>query len=42
MKISSNVAGGSNVQNNFPHRLLLINIKFESFARLLQIIPQVL
>ena len=31
LKISSNVVGDSNDENNFPHKLLLINAQFLSF-----------
>ena len=40
LKISSNIVGDSNDENNFPHRLLLT--KFQSFIKLLQIIPQLI
>ena len=33
-KISSNMVGDSNADNNFLHKLLLINIKFQSFIQL--------
>ena len=31
LKISSNVVGDSNDENNFPHKLLLINAQFLRF-----------
>ena len=42
LNISSNVVGDSNDENNFPHKLLLINKQLQSFAKLLQIIPQLI
>ena len=30
LKLSSNVVGGSNDENNFPHELLLNNTSFEA------------
>ena len=42
LKLSSNVAGDSNDENNFPHKLLLTIHKFQGFVRLLQIIPQLI
>ena len=32
LKISSNVVGDSNDENNFPHKLLLINAQFLRFC----------
>ena len=40
LKISLNVAGDSNDDSNFPHKLLMTNRKFWGFVKLLQIIPQ--
>ena len=40
LNLSSNVVGDSNDENNFPRKLLLINTKFRSFVKLLQIISQ--
>ena len=31
LKLSSNVAGDSNDENDFPHKLLLTNTQFQSF-----------
>ena len=42
LKLSSNVAGDSNDENNFPHKLLLTIHKFQGFVRLLQIVPQLI
>ena len=39
LRISSNIIGDSNDQNNFPHKLLS-NTQVSSFVKLLQIIPQ--
>ena len=36
LKISSNLVGDSNDENNSPHKLLLTN--FQSFAKFLQVI----
>ena len=36
LKLSSNVVGGSNDENNFPHKLLLTNTHiFQGFIKLL-------
>ena len=40
LKLSSNVVGDTNDENNFLHKLLLTNTKFQRFVKLLQIIPQ--
>ena len=42
LKLSSNAAGDSNDENNFPYKLLLTNTKFQSFIKLLQIIHQLI
>ena len=42
MKISSNVVSDSNDENNFPHKFLLTNTKFQSFVKLSQMIQQVI
>ena len=42
LKISSSVVGDSNDENNFPHKLLLLIHKFQSFIKLLHIIPQLI
>ena len=42
LKLSSNVIGDSNVENNFPDKLLLTNTQVQSFVKLLQIIYQLL
>ena len=42
LKLSSNVIGDSNVENNFPDKLLLTNTQVQSFVKLLQIISQLL
>ena len=42
LKLSSNAAGDSNDENNFPYKLLLANTKFQSFIKLLQIIHQLI
>ena len=42
MKSSSNVLGDSSDESNFPHKLLLTNTKFQSFAKLSQMIQQVI
>ena len=42
LKLSSNVVRDSNDENNFPHKLLLTNTKFQSFLKFLQIIPQLI
>ena len=34
LKISSNVAGDSNDENNFPHKLLLTNPQVSSYQKL--------
>ena len=41
LKVSSNVVGDSNDENNFSHKLLLIH-KFCGFVKRLQIIPQLI
>ena len=33
MKISSNIVGDSNDENNFPHKLLLINTQVSKFCK---------
>ena len=42
LKLSSNVIGDSNVENNFLDKLLLTNTQVQSFVKLLQIIYQLL
>ena len=42
LKISSNVVGDSNDEDNFPHKFLLTNTKFQSFVKLSQMIQQVI
>ena len=42
LKISSNVVGDSNDENDFPHRLLLTNTKFQSFVKLFQMVHQLI
>ena len=39
LKLSPNVAVGSNDENNFPHNLLLTITKIQSFVKLLQMVP---
>ena len=39
LKLSSNIAGDSNEEKNFPHKLLLTNKKVSKFS---QIIPQLI
>ena len=39
LKLSSNVVGHSDDENNFPHKLIHV---FQSFVKLLQIIPQLI
>ena len=39
LKISSNVAGDSNNENNFPHKFLL---NYAQVSKLFQIIPQII
>ena len=39
LKISSNVVGDSNDENNFPHKLLITNTQV---SKLLQVIPQLI
>ena len=33
LKLSSNVAGGSNNENNFPHKLLLTNTQYSKLRK---------
>ena len=40
LKLSSNVVGDSNNENNFSHKLLLT--KFRGFVKLLQIVHQLI
>ena len=40
LKLSSNVTGGSNDANNFPHKLLLTNTKVLKLVNLLQMVHQ--
>ena len=40
LKLSSNVAGDSTDEINFPHTLLLTNTQVCSFVKLLQMVPQ--
>ena len=40
LKLSSNVAGDSNDENNFADTLLLTNTQVSSFVKLLQMVPQ--
>ena len=43
LKLSAKVAGNSNDENNFSHKLLLTNThKFQSCVKLLQLIPQLI
>ena len=42
LKLSSNFAGDSNDENNFPHKLLLTNAKVSRLRKLLQVIPQLI
>ena len=42
LKLSPNVVSHSNDENNFPHKLLLPNKKFQSIIKLLQIIHQLI
>ena len=42
LKLSSNVVGDSNDENNFPHKFLLTNTQLSRFIKLLQIIPQLI
>ena len=42
LKISSNVVGDSNNENNFPHQLLLTNRQVSKIRKDLQIIPQLI
>ena len=42
LKLSSNVVGDSNDKNNFLHKSLLTNNKFQSFMNLLQIVLQLI
>ena len=43
LKISSNVVGDSNDEDNFLHKLLLIVVnKLQSFAKLLQMVRQLI
>ena len=39
-KLSSNVVGDSNDENNFPHKLMLTNTQVSRLRQVLQIIPQ--
>ena len=41
-KISSNVVSDSNEKNNFPHKLLLTNTKFQGLVKLLQTVHQLI
>ena len=42
LKISSNAIEDSNDKNNFPHKLLLTDTRFQGFVMLLQIILQLI
>ena len=42
LKISSNVVGDSNDENNFPHKLLLTNIQVSKLCKVFANNPQVL
>ena len=42
LKLSSNVVGDSNDENNFPHKLLLTNTQVLKLLKLLQIILQLI
>ena len=42
LKLSSNVIGGFNDDNNFPHKLLLTNTQVSSFVKLLHVVPQLI
>ena len=42
LKLSSNVVGGFNDDNNFPHKLLLTNTQVSSFVKLLHVVPQLI
>ena len=42
MKISSNVVGNSNDENNFMHKLILTNTQGPSFVKLLQMTQQLI
>ena len=38
LNLSSNIAGDTNGENNFPHKLFWLIHKFQSFVKLLQLI----
>ena len=42
LKISSNVVGDSNDENNFPHKLLLTNTKVSKLHKTFANIPQLI
>ena len=42
LKISYNVIGHSNDENNFPHKLLLTNTEVSRFVKLFQVILQLI
>ena len=42
LKISSNVIGDSNHENNFPHTLLLTNTQVSKVSKVVQIILQLM
>ena len=42
LKLSSNVIGDSNDENNFPHKLLLTNRQVRGFVKFFQIIHQLI
>ena len=42
LKISSNVIGDSNHENNFPHTLLLTNTQVSKVCKVVQIILQLM
>ena len=42
LKISSNAVGGSNNENNFPPELVLTNTQVQRFAKLFQIISELI
>ena len=42
LKLPSNVVGDSNDENNFLHKLLLTNCKFQSFMNLLRMVLQLI
>ena len=42
LKLSSNVAGDSNDENHFLHKLLLTNTQFQSFVKLLEMVHKLI